>query len=389
MCYFHIITQAYQTKSTQNISSFPNSYPSEVGSGFNVIDSCWRKDSKWASNRQKLADCAKGYGADARGGKNGAIYVVTDPSDHPIHPKKGTLRYGAIQKRPLWIIFKRDMSITLEGGELFISSYKTIDGRGARVEIANGPCLRLDNVSHVIIHGITIHNCLRGRLDLVRRDPDHLVNTSTIGQSDGDGIRVTSSSKIWIDHCYLSKCGDGLLDITQGSAAVTVSNNYFTQHNKVMLLGHSNMYLKDKKMHVTVVFNHFASGLGQRMPRVRYGYAHVANNKYDEWGFYAIGGSSHPTILSEGNHYTARNDPRTKEVTKRISHDRRRWKKWSWKSKNDLFFNGAYFVSSGKFWRPNYSRSQAFKVASAKGVPTSLTRDAGPLRCVENLPCRN
>lgn len=48
--------------------------------------------------------------------------------------------------------------------------------------------------------------------------------------------------------------------------------------------------------------------------RVRYGYAHVANNRYDEWLMYAIGGSADPTILSEANYFAASNDPNAKEV---------------------------------------------------------------------------
>lgn len=50
------------------------------------------------------------------------------------------------------------------------------------------------------------------------------------------------------------------------------------------------------------------------MCRVRFGYAHVVNNKYDEWKMYAIGGSANPTILSEGNFYIAPNYPNAKQV---------------------------------------------------------------------------
>lgn len=50
------------------------------------------------------------------------------------------------------------------------------------------------------------------------------------------------------------------------------------------------------------------------MCRVRNGYAHVANNRYDQWIMYAIGGSADPTILSEGNFFLAPNDPSNKEV---------------------------------------------------------------------------
>ncbi|KAJ7967725.1 Pectate lyase [Quillaja saponaria] len=73
----------------------------------------------------------------------------------------------------------------------------------------------------------------------------------------------------------------------------------------------------DKIMRVTIVFNQFGSGLIERMPRVRFGYAHVVNNRYDQWQMYAIGGSANPTILSEANYFIAPNNPNSKEVTKR------------------------------------------------------------------------
>jgi hypothetical protein len=38
------------------------------------------------------------------------------------------------------------------------------------------------------------------------------------------------------------------------------------------------------------------------------------NNDYTEWQMYAIGGSESPTILSEGNRFTASNDNATKEA---------------------------------------------------------------------------
>jgi len=41
--------------------------------------------------------------------------------------------------------------------------------------------------------------------------------------------------------------------------------------------------------------------------RIRYGYVHVLNNFYEGWGMYAIGGSEEPTIVSQGNVFTAPN----------------------------------------------------------------------------------
>ncbi|PWZ37099.1 putative pectate lyase P18 [Zea mays] len=61
-----------------------------------------------------------------------------------------------------------------------------------------------------------------------------------------------------------------------GSMAITVSNNYFTHHNKWLDFscngeGQDNAgdsYVEDKAMHVTVAFNHFCEGLIHRMPRI-------------------------------------------------------------------------------------------------------------------------
>ncbi|KAK6917775.1 Pectate lyase [Dillenia turbinata] len=347
----------------------------------NTIDSCWRSNPKWSSNRQALANCAIGFGKDAMGGKFGKIYAVTDSSDDPVNPKPGTLRHGAIQNQPLWIIFAKDMLITLEN-ELMVNSYKTIDGRGPKVEIAYGPCITIAGVSHVIVHGISIHDCTPGKPGLVRSTPNHVGHR--LG-SDGDAISVFASSYVWIDHCYLARCADSLIDVIHASTAVTISNNYFQQHDEVMLLGHNDQYIADKIMRVTVVYNHFGRGLVQRMPRVRFGYAHVANNKYDEWLEYAIGGSADPTILSEGNYFTAPNDPNLKQVTKRDTNAY--WKNWKWRSSKDIFHNGAYFVPSG--WgtcSPAYTPAQHFSVAPGGLVP-ALTSDAGPLNCAVNRAC--
>ncbi|KAH6824502.1 Pectin lyase-like superfamily protein [Perilla frutescens var. hirtella] len=380
-CISNNIAHSSHKTPNKTLPHYIPTYPRPSNKFMNKIDSCWRSDPNWATNRKALANCAIGFGSGAIGGKNGAIYVVTDTSDDPINPKPGTLRYGAIQDQPLWIIFERDMVITLEN-ELIMNSYKTIDGRGARVEISNGPCITIEKVSHVIVHGLSIHDCKPGKPGMVRSTPDHVGHR--LG-SDGDAISTLGSSNVWIDHCYLARCTDGLTDVTHASNLVTISNNYFTQHDKVMLLGHNDGFTADKIMKVTVVFNHFGPGLVQRMPRVRYGYAHVANNRYEQWLMYAVGGSANPTILSEGNYFAASNDAYAKQVTKRETSNN--WKSWKWRSTKDVFVNGAYFVPSGYgSVAPNYLYSQNFAAAAGTLVP-ALTSDAGPLFCLPNQQC--
>lgn len=189
--------------------------------------------------------------------------MVTDPSDHPMNRNPGTLRHAVIQDKPLWIIFKHDMVIELRM-DLIMNSHKTIDGRGASVHIAGGPCIEVRHKINIIIHGIYIHDCKRGGSGYVRDSPNHL---SWRCRSDGDGVLIFGSSRVWVDHCSLSNCFDGLIDVVHGSTAITISNNYMTHHNKVMLLGHSDSYEGDKNMQVTIAFNHFGEGLGGRMLR--------------------------------------------------------------------------------------------------------------------------
>ena len=89
----------------------------------------------------------------------------------------------------------------------------------------------------------------------------------SLSQVDGDTIRLVTTSKVWLDHNTLYESEDGLLDVTRGSTYITISNNWFKNQNKVMLLGHDDGYLRDKNMKVTVMYNHFGPNCNQRMPR--------------------------------------------------------------------------------------------------------------------------
>ncbi|NP_001314490.1 probable pectate lyase 18 precursor [Gossypium hirsutum] len=349
----------------------------------NPIDDCWRCDPNWETNRQKLADCAIGFGKNAIGGRDGKIYVVTDSGDDdPVNPKPGTLRHAVIQGEPLWIIFARDMTIQLKE-ELIMNSFKTIDGRGASVHIAGGPCITVQYVTNIIIHGLNIHDCKQGGNAMVRDSPRHY-GWRTI--SDGDGVSIFGGSHVWVDHNSLSNCKDGLIDAIHGSTAITISNNYMTHHDKVMLLGHSDSYTQDKNMQVTIAFNHFGEGLVQRMPRCRHGYFHVVNNDYTHWEMYAIGGSANPTINSQGNRFTAPDNRFSKEVTKHEDAPESEWKSWNWRSEGDLMVNGAFFISSGAGASSSYAKASSLGVRPSSLVAT-ITTNAGALNCKKGSRC--
>ncbi|KAG9449543.1 hypothetical protein H6P81_009508 [Aristolochia fimbriata] len=341
----------------------------------NPIDDCWRCDPNWQSNRQRLADCGIGFGRNALGGKGGQIYLVTDSSDRdPVNPTPGTLRFAVIQTEPLWIIFSGNMLIRLKQ-ELIVNSFKTIDGRGANVHIAGGGCITLQYVSNVIIHNVHIHHCVPTGNANVRSSPTHWGWRT---KSDGDGISIFGASNIWVDHCSLSYCKDGLIDAIMGSTAITISNNYFSHHDEVMLLGHNDNYLPDSGMQVTIIFNHFGQALVQRMPRCRRGYIHVVNNDFTQWEMYAIGGSANPTINSQGNRYTAPSDPNAKEVTKRVDTNEGEWSGWNWRTEGDMLVNGAFFVPSGEGLAVKYAKASSVDPKSS-GLIDQLTMNAGVL----------
>jgi len=54
------------------------------------------------------------------------------------------------------------------------------------------------------------------------------------GRADGDAISIFTGNNIWIDHCFLAKAADGLIDAIRGSTLITISNNYFMNHDKVL-----------------------------------------------------------------------------------------------------------------------------------------------------------
>lgn len=60
-----------------------------------------------------------------------------------------------------------------------MKSYKTLDGRGAEVEIAYGPCIFRVLPADVIIHGISIHDCKPG---------DKVMKVSVVFNRFGEGL---------------------------------------------------------------------------------------------------------------------------------------------------------------------------------------------------------
>jgi pectate lyase len=117
------------------------------------------------------------------------------------------------------------------------------------------------------------------------------VNPEDSGNAYADGMTISRSQNIWIDHLSVSDGDtpdklasdtrhDGALDIVRGSDYVTVSNSYFTMHHKTTLVGNGDSgraWSDAGRLHVTFTGMYWR-GTGSRLPLVRYAQLHTFNN---------------------------------------------------------------------------------------------------------------
>ncbi|HEU5158602.1 MAG TPA: right-handed parallel beta-helix repeat-containing protein [Streptosporangiaceae bacterium] len=162
-----------------------------------------------------------------------------------------------------------------------VASNKTILGVGSGSGITGGG-LDVDGVSNVIIQNLNFR-----------------------GWSD-DAINVQdASTRVWIDHNTFSDGSDGAVDIKRASDFITVSWNRFFDHDKTMLLGHSDGNGSQDRGHLRVTYHHnWFDGTNQRHPRVRFGNpVHVYNNYYDGVGSYGVASTIEGGVRVERNYF--------------------------------------------------------------------------------------
>lgn len=170
-------------------------------------------------------------------------------------------------------------------GEISARGNKTIVGLGTDTHITGGG-FGWNTKSNVIVQNITFSDA-----------PDDL-------------LKINNKCKnFWIDHCTFSDgvstnagSHDGMLDITRGSEFVTVSYNKFFQHDKNILIGHSDSESGDVIMKVTLHHNWF-DGTIQRNPRVRYATVHCYNNYNVSNSIYGIASACNANVLVENCYF--------------------------------------------------------------------------------------
>ena len=206
-------------------------------------------------------DTPNGWATGTIGGNGGSEVTVTTPSDFNTQAQKPG-------KAVIWV------SGTLQGDCTVGTGDKTILGApGATVE----GTLTISGVSNVIVRNIFVH-----------------ITTPCIGTSGAgtceegpDGVHVSGSTSVWLDHLSVLDANDGNMDITKASDLITITWCKFhytrtgSNHQFSNLIGGADSVPADSgKLNCTFHHCWWADGVRERMPRVRYGKVHVYNNLF-------------------------------------------------------------------------------------------------------------
>ncbi len=132
-------------------------------------------------------------------------------------------RYAALAE-PLTIFVRGSIDAVELGSMIEVAGDKTIVGLGDAELVGVG--LFLDHVDNVIIRNLTFRD------SYVPGDWD-----GKSDDNDNDGIRMDTSSHVWIDHNEFTRLGDGLVDVRKDSTAITLSWNFLHDHNKTVGVG--------------------------------------------------------------------------------------------------------------------------------------------------------
>ena len=180
-------------------------------------------------------------------------------------------------------------------GEILVSSNKTIYSTNGAT-ISRGT-LRIgkaaDGKDNIIIRNLKFR-------DLWVFDPSG--NYDSYGW-DYIGLEG-GSHHVWVDHCDFEQVYDGMVDATHASDYVTISWNVFRTQKKCSLIGHSDSNVAEDTSHLNVTFHHnYYVDVDERMPRMRFGNAHVFNLYCENLGGNGIQSTADAATLVDNSYF--------------------------------------------------------------------------------------
>jgi pectate lyase len=209
----------------------------------------------------------EGFGAVAAGRAVGAVRVeVTSTGDRG----RGTLREALSGPGPRRVVF-------VVGGTITLTRRLEVQGIGIVIDGATAPA-----------PGIT----LAGEGLAILDSMNVVVRDLRVRRARTDGIAVTGSTAVVIDHCSISDAGDENVSVTEGSRDVTVSWSIIgdtrrdpAAHAKGMLVAN---FKRGPVTNVTIHHNLFV-GESQRNPQVSTaGLFDMRNNVVRDWFAYGV-----------------------------------------------------------------------------------------------------
>jgi pectate lyase len=214
------------------------------------------------------------------GGQGGQTVTVTNLTD---------FKAAARSSSPLIIQVSGNFTGT---GMIDVLSNKTIIGvNGATL---NGIGLALYRVNNIIIKNLKINKVV-----------------------GGDGITIKETSHhIWVDHCEIWQDRthgwdyyDELLEVTDRSNYVTVSNNKFHDSHIAFLIGSGDAQTTDIGYLKVTMYGNYFYNISERQPSTRFGYMHVFNNYFYNGSGYTVGVTMGATVRTDNNYFENQANP--------------------------------------------------------------------------------
>jgi pectate lyase len=189
-----------------------------------------------------------------------------------------------------------------------------------------------------------------------------------------DAIEITGGAKnIWIDHCELfadldhdKDYYDGLLDIKNESAFITVSWTVFHDHWKVSLISSGDEQIADTVIRATYHHDYFHD-CGSRLPSIRFGKAHIFDNYYlNNTTGSCVNSRMGAVVKVENNYFENSKDPIGFADSARTGY---------WDVSNNTFLRCTGpqpTISTGQLTPP-----YQYTLDAVDGLPTSIPAGAG------------
>jgi len=179
-----------------------------------------------------------------------------------------------------------------------IASNKTLLGIGAGAHL-QGIELEIANARNVIIRNIAVSHVIA--------DGSGVAN---------DAIVINGAMNVWVDHCELysdlthdKDYYDGLLEIKNGAAFITVSWCHVHDHYKASLISSGDEQVGDTVIRATYHHNYFHN-CGSRMPSIRFGKAHIFSSYFvNNFGGTGVNSRMGAVVRVDGNYFQTMENP--------------------------------------------------------------------------------